>query len=87
MGPVCHFGKTADKRPSGVQVAGHGLGPRAHAQLGVKVLDVSVDGAVADAQARGDLLVEKALGQVVQDRDLARRQGPGAGPNTPTRAL
>src|SRR4051795_4551191 len=52
----------------------HGLGPVVHGQLAKDRAHVVLDGLLADGQRVGDLLVGHALGDVVEDLDLARGQ-------------
>src|SRR5437868_8203601 len=51
-----------------------GLGPIVHRELPEDRAHVVLDGLLADRQGVGDLLVGHALGDVVEDLDLARRQ-------------
>jgi len=48
-------------------------------EFGVDVDDVGADGGEADAEAVGDFLVEKTLGQEAQDLVLAMREKAGEG--------
>src|SRR3954467_12308402 len=50
----------------------HGLGPVVDGQLAKDRAHVVLDGLLADRQRVGDLLVGHALGDVVEDLDLAR---------------
>src|SRR6476660_3260725 len=52
----------------------HGLGPVVHGQLAEDRAHVVLDGLLADRERVGDLLVGHALGDVVEDLDLARGQ-------------
>src|SRR4051794_25642547 len=52
----------------------HGLRPVVHGQLAKDRAHVVLDGLLADRQRVGDLLVGHALGDVVEDLDLARRE-------------
>jgi hypothetical protein len=51
-----------------------GLAPVAHAELGEDVADVELDGAGADEELVGDLLVGEALAEQRQNFALARGQ-------------
>ena len=54
------------------------LGARAHLQFLINPTDISMDRLVTDAHFLGDLFVEKALAQMIQDLLLAReRISPG----------
>src|SRR5205085_12245763 len=52
------------------------LRPRLHAELVEDVLDVRLDGLLAEVQLAGDLLVGLALGELVEHIKLALRQPP-----------
>lgn len=49
-------------------------GPVIDPQLGIDVLQVRFDGLSADAESRGDLLISKASGYLIEDFELARGQ-------------
>src|SRR5262245_11120127 len=53
------------------------LTPALHSQLAEDGVDVELGGVLADAEALGDALVGEALGEELEDFELARGQGLG----------